>query len=127
VPERIDWTLQAQIAGGPAIAASDAIQVDAYDKITVDVAAGEAETIEVQPGDADEVQFLMVHADKYTEPPTVKVTGAAGNAIELTAPLMLVGGGPVSLIGAPQSLDVTNTSAQNPLNIQVIVGRKATG
>jgi len=113
-----------QVERGPTISKSGAIIVDAYDKIGVAVAANATKTIEVQPGAAGRVQFLLINSDLFDNALTYAPDG--GNAIPLDALQVLFGNGAVGLLGAPpQTLDVTNGTAQDPVNIEVIVGRQA--
>jgi hypothetical protein len=125
--EKINWTLNVQVVEGPKTSASDTITVDAYDKIrvTVGVGASESKVVEVQPGPAGRVQFLLIKSSQYGDALTYKVNNA-GNAIKLDAPQLLIGDGAVGLLGAspPTTLGFTNNLAQDA-NIEVLVGRKA--
>lgn len=124
MPEKINWALNVQVVGGPTISASKTITVDAYDKIGVTVTAQGTETVEIQPGGADRVQFLLINSDEFDDALTYEIN-ATGNSIKLDAPQVLIGDGAVGLLGAPpNSLAVTNGLAQD-VNIEVIVGRKA--
>jgi hypothetical protein len=125
VSETINWTFNVQVVGGPQIAVTRPVPVDAYDKIGVKVQDGETETVEIQPGDEGRVQFLLINSDWLGDALTYKVN-AQGDAIKLDAPQVLVGDGAVGLLGEPpNSLEVTNDSTQEA-NIEIIVGRKAT-
>ncbi len=56
--EKINWTLNVLVVGGPKILASDTIDVDAYNKIdvTIEPDASEKE-VQIQPGDLGQVQL----------------------------------------------------------------------
>ncbi len=56
--EKINWTLNVQVVGGPKILSSDTIEVDAYDKIDVTIEPSEKE-VQIQPGDLGQMQFLL--------------------------------------------------------------------
>jgi hypothetical protein len=124
--EKINWTLNVQVVGGPKISAAQTVTVDAYDKIQVTIGAGAAdEEVDVQPGGAGRVQFLLISSDQFGDDLTYKVD-PAGNAIELDAPQLLIGDGAVGLFGAPPTtLGFTNNLAQDA-NIEILVGRNAT-
>jgi hypothetical protein len=123
VSETINWTLNVQVDKGPTIAARNAITVDAYDKIGVEVAAGNTVTLELQPGGAGKVQFLLINSTVFDDTVTYAVDG--GTAVKLDALHVLVGDGAVGLLGAPpQTLDVTNGTAQDA-KIEVLLGRIA--
>jgi hypothetical protein len=122
--EKINWTLNVQVVGGPKYSASSTVPVDAYDKIAVTVAAGGTEVVEIQPGNAGRVQFLLISSNKFDKQLTYKVNNT-GNAIALDAVQLLVGVGAVGLLpAAPKSLAFTSTLAEE-VDLEVLVGRKA--
>jgi hypothetical protein len=123
--EKINLILNVQVVGGPKYSASSTVPVDAYDKIRVAVAAGGTdEVVEIQPGNAGRVQFLLISSNKFDKQLTYKVNNA-GNAIALDAVQLLVGVGAVGLLpAAPKSLAFTNALAED-VDIEVLVGRKA--
>jgi len=122
--EKINWTLNVQVVGGPKNSASSTVIVDAYDKIGVAVAAGDTEEVEIQPGNAGRVQFLLISSNKFDDQLTYKVNNA-GTDISLDAVQLLVGDGAVGLLpAAPKSLAFTNDLAED-VDIEVLVGRKA--
>jgi hypothetical protein len=127
--EQIHWTLNVQIVGGPKLSASRTETVDAYDKITVDVPAqtagnpGQA-TVEVQPGGAGQVRFLLIQSSVYDDADLTYSVG--GNAIPLDNLQVLTGAGAVGLLGAaPQTVTFSNALAQ-VASIQILVGRNVT-
>lgn len=124
--EKIAWTLSVQVTQGPKIADGKTIEVDAYDKVDVTIAAGTNRTVQVQPGGAGQVQLLLVKASEYGTNLTYKVNDPANPSIALDALLLLMGNGAVGLLGAaPTSLIFSNGLA-NDVSIQVLVGRNAT-
>jgi hypothetical protein len=126
MPEKINWTLNVQVVGGPKISASQTTTVDAYDKIQVTVEAGETDkVVEVQPGPVGRVQFLSIGSKQFGDDLTYKVN-AAGGPISLDAQQLLIGDGAVGLLGAaPETLSFTNNLAE-PVDIEILVGRKVT-
>jgi hypothetical protein len=130
VSEQIHWTLNVQIVGGPKLSASRTETVDAYDKITVDVPAAQTEAnpgtaaVQVQPGGAGQVRFLLIQSSVYD---AEKLTYRVGDAtIHLDNLQVLTGAGAVGLLGAaPQTVTFSNALAQ-VASIQIIVGRDAT-
>ena len=126
--EKINWTLNVQVVGGPKMSASQTVTVDAYDKIQLTVDAGaQDKEVEVQPGPEGRVQFLLISSDQFGDDLTYKVNDATGDAIKLDAQQLLIGDGAVGLLGAspPETLSFTNHLPQN-VNIEVLVGRNAT-
>lgn len=132
--EQISWTLNVQVTGGPKISTSRTEMFDAYDKITVDIPAGDGTTpgtatVEVQPGDAGQVQFLLIKSSVYAVPDEAKLTyqvnDNTADAILLDRLHLLVGAGAVGLLGAaPQTLLFSNEFDQTA-SIEILVGRKA--
>jgi len=130
--EKINWELDVQIVGGPKMSASTTISVDAYDVIDVKVPGGDSTTpgtatVEVQPGGAGQVRFLLIAASQYSEKLTYSVTGGASN-VELDAQQMLAGKGAVGLLdAAPGTLSFSNTlGSGKDVTVTILVGRKAT-
>jgi len=125
--EKINWTLNVQVVGGPKMSASQTVTVDAYDKIQVPVDAQDTDkVVEIQPGSVGRVQFLLISSNQFGDDLTYKVNNA-GDAIKLDAQQLLIGDGAVGLLGAspPETLSFTNHLPQN-VNIEVLVGRNAT-
>ena len=128
MPERINWSVKIHVDGGPELSAAGATDVEAYDKLTVTIpaadetAAGSA-VVQVQPGGAPQVEFLLVSASEYGDPLTYTVD--SGDPIQLDAPQLLMGSGAVSLLGAaPNTFSFSNTSDQ-PVVVTILVGRNA--
>jgi hypothetical protein len=127
MPEKISWTLNVQIPGGPKLASSQVVEVDAYDKIEVVVAHdGTDHVVDVQPGAADHVKFLSISADHYellSYKPKDE-SGAAATAVTLDAQQLFVGAGAVQLLGkAPKQLVFKNGASQDA-TVQILVGRR---
>jgi hypothetical protein len=125
--EQLKWNLNLQIAHGPSVVLAGDLQLDAYDKVSVDIVHGAtAVTIDVQPGDADEVMFLLIQSSRYGEGLTYSVNGT-GDAITLDQPQFLLGVGAVGLLGAaPQTLEVENNLAvAEDVRLEILTGRTA--
>lgn len=127
--EKINWTLSAQVVGGPSISVSDALTVDAYDKIGVTVAGAESETVEIQPGDEGRVQFLLINlaaTEQFGDDLTFKVNDTA-TEVKMDGPQMLIGDGAVGLLQEPpNTLTFTNRlTPPRDVDVQILVGRKA--
>jgi len=60
----IRWTLTAQIPGGERISSSKPVNIDAYEEVEVTIADGASEEdVEVQPGGAGQVQFMLISSN----------------------------------------------------------------
>jgi hypothetical protein len=125
--ERLKWNLNLQMVRGPSVALAGDLSVDAYDKVSVDIEHGApAVSIDVQPGDADEVLFLLIQSDRYGEGLTYRVNGA-GDPVVLDQPQFFLGAGAVGVLNAaPQTLEVENNlTVGEAARLEVLVGRKA--
>lgn len=117
----------ATVKGGPSLGRSFALAVDAYDLVDVSIADGAAaEAVELQPGGAGQVQFLLVLADSYDPALSYKVNKAANPSHDLDRELLLAGDGALGLLGdPPKQLLFTNATGQ-AISVQVLIGRNAT-
>ncbi len=130
MPEKITWSLSVQVAGGPRIMDSKTVEVDAYDKIEVVIPDGsDAREIQIQPGDAGQVQFLLISSDQCGADLSYSVNAAEANPdnrIKLDALHLLLGVGAIGLLQAsPQKLFFYNALGKAASG-QILVGRDAT-
>lgn len=130
--EQVKWTLNIEVVDGPKMSASKTETVDAYDKIEAEIPkkqnGAETKTVEVQPGGAGKVQFLLIKSSAYGEKLTYKAQDDTGDSaiIKLDSIQLLIGAGAVGLLGkAPQKLIFSNELDQTA-SIEILVGRKAT-
>lgn len=156
--ETINWTVDIQVSGGPRISQSRRLLVEAYDKIDVEVPAAEPVAaapgtftpgradVQVQPGGAGQVQFLVISSSVYSDqlvyrvntptapvPPPPVVPGPTTTGVPLDELQLLIGTGAVGLLAEPpQTLYFSNRIWDAALNqgqiasIQIFVGRDAT-
>ncbi len=130
MPTSIVWKLNAEIASGPGAALASAVVVDAYDRISVTVphtAANPPNEVEVdvQPGAAGRVRFLLIRSSDYGANLKFKVHDAANPAHVLDDSLFLVGAGGVGLLESPiDKLFVINTLG-HAATLEILVGRQA--
>lgn len=130
MPEKINWLLNVQVTEGPKISESKEVQVEAYDKIDVTVPAKAAgpgtATVDVQPGGAGQVKFLLITSSIYDDTLTYTVDGGAAN--QLDAPLLLIGAGAVKLLGNTQKQFVFSNAIDpaKAASIKILAGRDAT-
>jgi len=122
MPEKINWTLNVQVVGGPKVSVADTMEVEAYDKIEALAPAGGSVTINVQPGDG--ARFLLITASSY-ENLTYEVD-ASGNPVPLDDTLILIGSGAVGLLGGTQNQFVFTNGGAADITVEILVGRKAT-
>ena len=138
MPENIQVTLSVSVGGGPKLSAPQSINVEGYDKLKVTVESetnseGEittgTKTVEVQPGAEGQVQFLFINSDQFsTNEDEKKLTYTINDekpatAIELDAPLLLIGDGAMALFGEPPRRLSFSNSLGKSANIEILVGR----
>jgi hypothetical protein len=125
----INWAFNVAVDGGPQISLANApkIVVDAYDLVTATLPAGSTGTaLNLQPSaTAGDVVLLALSSDAYDATVTFDPDGG-GNPQQLSGPVLLVGAGPVGLLGAtpPKSMTFDNPLA-TPVTVKVLIGRTA--
>ncbi len=143
----LNLTLNAQVVGGPQVSASRTKQIEAYDKVDVVVGPDTDVEVSIQPGEADQVGFLLIKSSLYSSPTddSQKLTyvvsdGTDGgptfpsgaDGLDLNDPHIYIGGALAVFGLAPRILRFSNTypvDATNPaLNravVEILVGRNA--
>jgi hypothetical protein len=123
MPETLNWSYATQVVGGPTIAASGALEVEAYLKITVTVPAGGSLDVEVLPGGGGAVQLLVINPAAPSEDLTYTV---GAEEVVLDGPHVLIGAGAVGLLAATVgTLAFANAGAEDA-QIAILAGRDAT-
>jgi hypothetical protein len=134
----INLALNVQVVGGPTVLISKSKSVQAYDKIEVAIEPGSEKSVEIQPGAADKVSFLLIKSSVYSSEQSLLTyrvndgtsdfpdsTQPAKPPIALDEPHLYFGLGAVSAFGlAPKILKFTNSTG-TPAAIEVLVGRDA--
>ncbi len=123
---RISWTIDIEVDGGPGHAIAQAVEVEAYDKVTVNITDGGPETtVELGVATGD-VQFLLITASDYGAALTYKLNDTGNPAHALDGPVQLAGAGAIGLLGfAPTALLVENALGSGDVTLEVLVGRMA--
>ena len=128
----INLALNIQVVGGPTVLISKTKSVQAYDKIEVAIEATadlEPKSVEVQPGSADDVSFLLIKSSVYSSDLKYVVNDESGDspAIALDEPHLYFGKGAISALGkSPKTLKFTNSiTPTTPAAIEILVGRDA--
>lgn len=124
--EKIKWSAQIDIAAGPKLSIGDTLEVEAYDKVAFSLDADATDVkVDLQPGGAGQVQLLVIKASAYDAGLTFSPDGGTTD-FTLDAPLILVGTGPVGLLGtAPKQLQWSN-GTDDVVMIDILIGRDAT-
>ena len=133
MPINISCKLNMEIQSGPSFLITNAVQVDAYDRIEVkapdSTASPTATTVDVQPGAAGKIQVLLIRSTKYGDDLTYRVHDNTTPERTLNDALFLIGTGSLDLLEDPAApldkLLFTNTTGQEVV-LEIVVGRKAT-
>lgn len=122
MPEKLNWSYAAEFTGGPTLAGSGTLEVEAYLKLTVTVPANDTLDVEILPGGGG-LQFLVIRPMK----PSVDLKYKVGaEEVVLDGPHILIGGGAVGLLAASiDTLQFTNDTAEDA-EIAILAGRDAT-
>jgi len=122
---RVNWSISASIAGGPAINTSQSKEIDAYEVVTVTVPTGESVDVAVQPADdAADLIFFAITSSAYGSALTFSVDGGVSDQA-LDGALVLAGGSIAGLLGAPPQQITFNNGLDSALDVVVLVGREA--
>lgn len=125
--EKFSWNVGLSVVGGPKLADSGLLTVEAYDKLVVDVPDdNNPVAVDVQP--SDDVVLLAIQSTVYADADfTYDVTGGVAGVV-LDGPQVLLGAGMVSLLGAaPKTVTFTNNQGTGQdATVTLLVGRKAT-
>ncbi len=124
--EIIDVSVSAKIKNGPTLSTFDSIEVDAYDKVTIAITAGNTQTVQVVPSGTPAVLFLLIKSNNYGQLLTYTVNGGA-DTIVLDKPQAFIGQGALAALdiaNPPSTLEFSNLLAVD-VEIQLLVGRNA--
>jgi hypothetical protein len=118
--EKINWNFVAQVLNGPSVSGAGTLDIEAYDKIAVTIAAGATQQVNLTPSGT--VSLIIINPTV----PDVDLSYKVGaNAVVLDGPLVLIGTGAVSLLGGAADLSFTNNTAADA-TIDILLGRDAT-
>src|SRR5262245_60064310 len=123
--EKIIWTLNVQVAGGPKVSTSQTVEVEAYEKIdTVIPQKGpKGNPVSVQRAPQDSmVSFLLITSDQYNDNLSYKYNG---QEIKLNAPQLFIGDSATTLFNKMSGkIEITN-NLDKDISINILVGRTA--
>jgi|SRR3954447_15462212 hypothetical protein len=123
MPEKLNWSYATQVVGGPTLAASGSLDVEAYLKLTVTVPAGGSLDVEVLPGGGGSVQLLVINPAV----PSADLTYTVGaDEVALDGPHVLIGVGAVGLLAATVGTLTFDNAGAEDAEISILAGRDAT-
>jgi hypothetical protein len=119
--EQLIWNVTVTATGGPQLTHSGVVEVEAYDKINIQVPAGGDRVVDLGPGSAGRISCLAIVP---TEPSATLTYKVGTDTIKLDAPQFLVRGA-VDLTKNPASLKIANAGPSDAA-VEILIGRDAT-
>jgi hypothetical protein len=128
----ISWKLVLDVQGGPKVLITNAVQVDAFDRIEVTVpdttGSATATTVDVQPSAVGKVKVLLIRSNRYGDDLKFRIHDNTTDERALNDAIFLAGAGSLDLLEDPSApldkLLITNTTGQDVF-VEIIVGRSA--
>ena len=127
--KQINWTYNVEVVGGSKISESKTMSTEAVDEIGLDIDPQQMKEIDIQPGGAGQVQFLLIRSDQYSNQVTYRVNATNQPIRTLDGPHLFIGKGAAGLLvsaAGPNKLFVTNGLTNDPISVSILVGRDAT-
>jgi len=128
----VKWNFSVYVEGGPSLSSSEDMDADAVDVVSIKVPNQGSSTVDVQPGELDEVQFLYIKSDIYDDGAggvvKYKFSDGTNNTDEviLDKDHVLTSAELVALFEySPKKATFTNTNAKDA-NVEIVVARSAT-
>jgi hypothetical protein len=121
--EKLSWTFAARILGGPTIARTGDVEIEAYVKVAVTIKKNQTQDVEIFPGAGGSAQLVVISPAAPDEKLTYEV---GGKKVPLDGPHILIGKGAVGTLGATVgTLKFENKTAADA-GVEIIAGRDAT-
>jgi hypothetical protein len=123
MPEKLSWTLAARVLGGPTIAQSGELEVEAYVKVAVTIKKGTTQDVEIFPGAGGNAQVVVISPATPSDELTYEV---GGTSVALDGPHVMIGAGAVGFLGAKVGTLTFKNAAAQDADISILAGRDAT-
>lgn len=116
------------VAGGPTLQVNWPAEVEVVTKCAVEVPAdSSAFDVSLPLDSGNDVELFVLTCNEYDAGLTYTVDGGGAVDLKVDGPHVLIGTGATGLLGtAPTKLTFTNNT-DNPVKIDILVGRQATG
>jgi hypothetical protein len=131
MPVQINWSVNVQVADGPQLGIAQTDSISGYDMVDVAIppsSGSNTTSVDLQPGSASQVRFLLITSSDYGAKLTYTVEGASG-AVPLDTPQLLAGSGAIGLLQKdPKKLLFSNKLDGGPTVIlRILVGAEGGG
>lgn len=126
--KNVKWNLSVYVEGGPSLSSSEDMDADAVDVVSIKVPKAGSSTVDVQPGELDEVQFLYIKSDLYDDVKYKFNDGTTDSAeVILDKDHVLTSSELVARFEvSPNKATFTNSNATTDANVEIVVARSAT-
>jgi hypothetical protein len=117
----VTYTQSVVIENGPTMSETVALAADGYDKLTVVVPSSGIAVAHVQSSPNAKVQMIFIRSSLYTIHLRYQPNGAP-DSIELTGPVMIVGGGIMDIATDWKTITFDNFFTA-PITVEILVVR----
>lgn len=121
--ETLNWSYTVQVTGGPTVAGSGTLAIEAYVKLNVSVPKNKSLDVEILPGTGGTVQLLVITPAVPSSGLSYKV---GPDNVVLDGPHVLIGAGAVSLLAASLGTLKFKNDTTADAEISILAGRDAT-
>lgn len=118
--EKASISYSVRVLNGPSVGHTQDIDLDGYQKISLTLAKGDTKPFDVLPAG---VKVALVVLMATPADPKITYQADAGDARGLDGPLVLIGPGASSLLGAPFGKLTFKNGTDGPALIDVFIGR----
>jgi hypothetical protein len=123
MPEKLNWRYSVQVAGGPTVSGAGALEIEAYEKLSVTVQASGTLDVEIVPGTGASLQVLVI--SPATPGPDLSYD-VSGTPAVLDGPHVLIGAGAVGLLAATVGKLTFKNDGSADAALSILAGRDAT-
>lgn len=124
MPETVIWSYAVRAESGPAVSQSDRLAADAYEKINLILAPAATQAVTIGPDGWPAIRALIVTGSDLSG--AITLTPDGGAAMPLNGPLLLLGAGPVGLLGAGTATVAIENTGGAEQTVDIFVARDAT-
>lgn len=126
MPETIAYAGTVAVAGGPKVAFSESLVVEAYNRLSVTIAKSASQKVFLGTADS-EIRLLLVRSTKYDPSKVTFQIEGAGTARVLDMPFLAAGKAAVALLGATSPTFLTfKNDLTDEITVDIIIARDPT-
>ncbi len=125
--KHVKWNFSVYVEDGPTLTSSEDLNAEAVDFVSIKVDRTTSSTVDVQPGELEEVKFLCIKSDLYDRAKYKFNNGATdSDEVTLDKDHILTRGELVARFKvSPNKITFANSSAYKDPNLDVVVAGSA--